>query len=152
MRAMSTISSFGTAALFLMFADPVAAQETSPGKPFLEKNAFYLSSAGFRPKFANDAAGQKALRAMPAHRFVIHTVDGKTRYLYADPKGCVCIFVGSKDNYESYRSIVAQPLGPAPDDVAADYKTNAQTMLNDPLGSGSIYEPDTLADYLQDYY
>jgi hypothetical protein len=152
MRAISTISSFGTAALFLMFVDPVAAQETSPGKPFLEKNAFYLSSAGFRPKFANDAAGQKALRAMPAHRFVIHAVDGKTRYLYADPKGCVCIFVGSKDNYESYRSIVAQPLGPAPDDVAADYKTNAQTMLNDPLGSGSIYEPDTLADYLQDYY
>jgi len=152
MRAISTISSFGTAALFLMFVDPVAAQETSPGKPFLEKNAFYLSSAGFRPKFANDAAGQKALRAMPAHRFVIHAVDGKTRYLYADPKGCVCIFVGSKDNYESYRSIVAQPLGPAPDDVAADYKTNAQTMLNDPLGGGSIYEPDTLADYLQDYY
>ncbi|WP_458757850.1 hypothetical protein ACSVBT_17800 [Afipia sp. TerB] len=149
---MSPSLSFGTAALFLMCADPVAGQDVSPGKPFLEKNAFYLTSAGFRPKFANDAAGKKALRAMPAHRFVIHSINGKTRYLYADPKGCVCIFVGSKDNYESYRSIVTQPLGPAPDDVAADYKTNAQTMLNDPLGSDSIYEPDTLADYLQNYY
>lgn len=151
MRMTSTMS-LGAATLFLMAAEPLAAQESSPSKPFLEKNAFYLTSAGFRPKFANDAAGQKALRAMPAHRFVIHTVNGKTRYLFADPKGCVCIFVGNKDNYESYRSILAQPLGPAPDDVAADYKTNAETMLNDPLGSGSIYEPDTLADYLQDYY
>ena len=148
MRMTSTMS-LGAATLFLMAADPLAAEE-SPGKPFLEKNAFYLTSAGFRPKFANDAAGQKALRAMPAHRFVMHTVNGKTRYLFADPKGCVCIFVGNKDNYESYRSILAQPLGPAPDDVAADDKTSAQAMLSDPLGSGSIYAPDTIAEYLQD--
>lgn len=128
------------------------ALESSPSEPFLQKTGFYLSSAGFRVKFANDAAGQKALKALPPHRFVIHTVNGVDHYLFADPKACVCIFVGNKDNYLSYRSIVAQPLGPAPDDVAPDYKTNAEVMLNDPLGTDSIYEPDSIADYLRDYY
>ncbi|HEY0236167.1 MAG TPA: hypothetical protein VGC86_14090, partial [Afipia sp.] len=103
---------------------PLLSQDSSPSEPFLQKTGFYLSSAGFRPKFANDAAGQKALRALPPHRFVIHTVNGIDHYLFADPKACVCIFVGNKDNYLSYRAIRAQPLGPAPDNVAPDYKTN----------------------------
>ncbi|MBX9709519.1 MAG: hypothetical protein K2X60_00610 [Xanthobacteraceae bacterium] len=131
---------------------PLAALDFTPSQPFLEKNGFYLSSAGFRVKFANDAAGEKVLKALPPHRFVIHTVNGKDHYLFADPKVCVCIFVGNKDNYLSYRAILAQPLGPVPDDVAADYKTNAEVMLNDPLGTDSIYEPDTIAQVLQDYY
>jgi len=119
---------------------------------FLDKNDFYLSSAGFKVKFANDPKGEKALRALPPHRFVIHTVNGVAHYLFADPKRCVCIFVGNKDNYLSYRSILSQPLGAAPDNVAADYKTNAETVLTDPLGGDNIYEPDTLSEYLQDYY
>ncbi len=120
--------------------------------PFLQKAGFDLSSAGFRVKFANDAAGQRALRALPPNRFVIHTVNGVDHYLFADPKVCVCIFVGNKDNYLSYRSILQQPLGAPPDDVAPDYKSNAEVMLNDPLGTDSIYEPDTIAQVLQDYY
>lgn len=131
---------------------PLRAQDSSLSEAFLQKTGFYLSSAGFRPKFANDAAGQKALRALPPHRFVIHTVGGVDHYLFADPKACVCIFVGNKDNYLSYRAIRAQPLGPAPDKVAPDYKTNPEVMLDEPLGTDSIYEPDTIADYLQDYY
>jgi len=119
---------------------------------FLDKNDFYLSSAGFKVKFANDPKGEKALRALPPHRFVIHTVDGVAHYLFADPKRCVCIFVGGRDNYLSYRSILSQPLGAAPDNVATDYKTNAETMLTDPLGGDNIYDPDSLGEFLQDYY
>ncbi len=142
-----------TAIIVMAFlAAPLAASDFVPSQPFLEKNGFYLSSAGFRVKFANDPAGEKALKALPPHRFVIHTVNGVDHYLFADPKVCVCIFVGNKDNYLSYRSILSQPLGPAPDDVAADYKTNAEVMLSDPLGTDSIYQPDTVAQVLQDYY
>jgi hypothetical protein len=54
----------------------VIALET-PSKPFLDKNSFYLSSAGFRVQLANDAAGKKALHALPPHRFVTHTVAGR---------------------------------------------------------------------------
>lgn len=136
----------------VMSGGTLLALDSSLSAPFLQKIGFYLSSAGFRPKFANDAAGQKALKALPPHRFVIHTVNGVDHYLFADPKACVCIFVGNKDNYLSYRAIRAQPLGPAPNNVAPDYNSNPEELLDDPLGSDSIYEPDTVADYLQDYY
>jgi hypothetical protein len=135
----------------LSITGPASALD-EPSQPFLQKVGFDLSSAGFRVKFANDAVSQKALRGMPPYRFVIHTVNGADHYLFADPKVCVCIFVGNKDNYLSYRSILQNPLGTPPDDVAPDYKTNAQVMLNDPLGTDSIYEPDTIAQVLQDYY
>ncbi len=37
----------------------VLAASDEPSKPFLEKNSFYLSSAGFRIQVANDPAGKK---------------------------------------------------------------------------------------------
>ena len=48
----------------LLGASLLVALET-PSKPFLEKNSFYLSSAGFRVQVANDAAGRKAMNALP---------------------------------------------------------------------------------------
>jgi hypothetical protein len=143
--------SFGIGLMSLLSGGPLFASEEL-SLSFLDKNDFYLSSAGFKVQLANGAKGKKALRALPPHRFVMHTVNGVTRYLFADPKRCNCIFVGSKDNYLSYRSILSQPLGAAPDNVEADYKTNALTMLNDPLGGGDINDPDSLAEFLQDYY
>ena len=46
---------FGTvpAVALLLCASLLAALEM-PSKPFLEKNSFYLRSAGFRVQFAND--------------------------------------------------------------------------------------------------
>src|SRR6478609_4499454 len=105
-----------------------------PSKPFLDKNSFYLSSAGFKVHFANDAAGKKALHALPPHRFVIHNLGGgDVRYLYAEPQHCVCTFIGTRDAYQSYRDILAKPV-PQPDDVSADYKTQVSLLLEgDPV-------------------
>src|ERR1700694_5202185 len=86
------------AIVLLLCASLLVALET-PSKPFLEKNSFYLSSAGFRVRLANDPAGQKAMHALPAHRFVIHKVDGIVHSLYAEPIHCVCVFVGTQANY-----------------------------------------------------
>ena len=85
----------------------------APSKPFLDKNSFYLSSAGFRVQVANDAAGRKALHALPPHRFVVHRVGNDVRYLYAEPNHCVCIFIGTQANYQDYRDILARPVDPA---------------------------------------
>jgi hypothetical protein len=51
-----------------------------------------------------------ALKALPPHRFVIHKAGGSPRYVYADPGMCNCIFSGTRDNYESYLSILRQPI------------------------------------------
>jgi hypothetical protein len=135
----------------LLCASLLVALET-PSKPFLEKNSFYLSSAGFRVRLANDPAGQKAMRALPAHRFVMHNVGGIVHYLYAEPQHCVCIFVGTQANYQDYRDILARPLAQA-DDVSPDYKSQASALLyGDPYDFNSLNAPDSLAEYFRDYY
>jgi hypothetical protein len=122
-----------------------------PSKPFLDKNSFYLSSAGFKPHFANDAAAKKALHALPPHRFVIHDLGGgNVRYLYAEPQHCVCTFIGTKDAYQSYRAILAQPI-PQADDVSPDYKTQVGALLTgDPVDM--LGNPPYAAEYFRNYY
>lgn len=134
-----------------LLAWPLAAQYVAPSKPFLEKNGFYLESAGFRVRFANDEVTRRALNALPPHRFVMHKAGGATRYVYADPGHCNCIFSGSVDNYKNYRDILAQPL-PGADDVSPDYKSQATALLMDePAYFGAIDNDDSLADYFRDY-
>ena len=124
----------------------------APSKPFLDKNSFYLSSAGFRVQVANDAAGKAALHALPPHRFVIHKNGGDVRYLFAEPVHCVCIFIGTEANYRDYRDILGQGL-PQADDVSPDYKTQAGALLyGDPYDFNSLNAPDSIADFLRTYY
>jgi hypothetical protein len=124
-----------------------------PSKPFLDKNSFYLSSAGFRVQVANDAAGKKAMNALPPHRFVVHRYgNNQVRYLYAEPNHCVCIFIGTEANYRDYRDILNRPVA-QPDDVSADYKTQASALLyGDPYDWNNLNQPDNVAEYLRDYY
>ena len=135
------------AVVLLLHAAVLAASE-EPSKPFLEKNSFYLSSAGFRIQFANDPAGQKALRMLPAHRFVVNGAGDAVRYLYAEPEHCVCIFVGTQQAYDRYRDLLSQPLK-STDNRPPDYKTQAGMLLSgQPLRQSTIGDPTTLSDYL----
>jgi hypothetical protein len=136
----------------LLGASLLVALET-PSKPFLDKNSFYLSSAGFRVQVANDAAGKKAMNALPPHRFVVHRYgNNEVRYLYAEPNHCVCIFIGTEANYRDYRDILAKPVD-QPDNVAPDYKTQASALLyGDPYDWNNLNQPDSVADYLRAYY
>jgi hypothetical protein len=145
------INTPGVVIALMLCASWLAALEP-PSKPFLDKNSFYLTSAGFKPQFANDAAGKKALQALPPHRFVVHDNGGNPRYLWAEPQHCVCVFIGTKDAYDNYRAILVQPL-PQADDVAPDYKTQASALLtsNDPIGIDTIGD-DTVMPYYSAYY
>src|SRR4051794_37310928 len=138
------------AALLLLGASLLMALET-PSKPFLTKNSFYLSSAGFKVHFANDAEAKRALQALPPHRFVIHHLaGGDVRYLYAEPQHCVCVFIGTKDAYISYRAILQQPLEQA-DNVAPDYKSQVSAVLmGDPVDI--VGHPPYAAEYFANYY
>jgi hypothetical protein len=98
-------------------------------QPSLEKNSFYLSSAGFRVQVANDPVGQKASRAFPALRFVVNGIGDAVHYFYAEPQHCVCIFVGTQQAYDNYREFLRQPLKPT-DNVSPDYKNQAGVLLS----------------------
>jgi hypothetical protein len=122
-----------------------------PSKPFLDKNSFYLSSSGFKVQFANDAAGKKALHALPPHRFVIHNLrGGDVRYLYAEPQHCVCVFIGTREAYENYRAMLRQPVQ-QPDNVSADYNSQVSAVLDgDPVDMAG--NPPYAAEYFHNYY
>jgi len=140
------------AAIALLLCASLLVALEVPSKPFLDKNSFYLSSAGFRVQLANDPAGKKALHALPPHRFVVHRDGNEVRYLYAEPNHCVCIFIGTQGAYQSYRDMLAQPID-QPVNVAPDYKTQASALLyGAPYDLNSLDEPNTLAEYLRDYY
>jgi hypothetical protein len=114
----------------------------------LDKNSFYLTSAGFRVQIANDPAGQKALRALPPHRFVASGTGDALRYSYAEPQHCVCIFVGTQQAYDSYNKMLRQPPRPT-NNVPADYKTQTGVLLyGQPLRQSTRGDPTTLSDYL----
>ena len=146
-RALATVA----AVALLLCASLLIALEM-PSKPFLEKNSFYLSSAGFRIQLANDPAGKKAMHALPAHRFVMHQVGDAVRYFYAEPQHCVCIFVGTAQAYQTYRNILSQPPD-QPDSVSPDYKTQAGALLSgQPVWLNTLNDPGSLADYFRTYY
>jgi hypothetical protein len=138
------------AVVLLLCASVLAAAE-APSQPSLEKNSFYLSSAGFRVQVANDPAGQKALRALPAHRFVVNGVGDDLRYFYAEPQHCVCVFVGTQQAYDNYHKILSQPLKPT-DNVPPDYKTQTGLLLSgQQLRQSTRGDPTTLSDYLSTF-
>jgi hypothetical protein len=134
--------------IVLLFAPPLAAQNAIPGRPVLQKNAFFLTSSGFRVQFANDAASKKLLASLPAHKFVVHAVGGAPRYLYADPTVCICVYYGDDDAYRSYRAMLTTHL--QVDDVDPDYRSQASALLNDPIESDSLENPTSLADFFRD--
>jgi len=134
------------AALLLFYASVAAAVE-APGKPSLDRNSLYLTSAGFRIQVANDPAGQKAMRALPAHRFVTQGGGDAMRYYYAEPQRCVCVFVGTKQAYDHYRNIVNLPLTSTTS--SPNYKTQAGVLLSgQPMRQSTKGDPTNLSDYL----
>ena len=122
-----------------------------PSKPFLEKNSFYLSSAGFRVQLANDPAAKKAMHALPAHRFVVHNLGGgDVRYLYAEPVHCVCVFIGTQTNYRDYMGMLNRP--DQPNNISADYKTQVGALLmSAPVGIDTINDV-TIVPYYRTFY
>jgi len=149
-RRSVTFVAVAAFAVVVLCASRLSAVEP-PGKPFLDKNSFYLSSAGFKIQLANDAAGKQAMHALPPHRFIVHNlVGGDIRYLYAEPNHCVCVFIGTKGAYASYRDMLIQPMQ-QPDNVSADYKTQAGALLaGDPVNMAG--QPPYAAEYFKNYY
>lgn len=140
------------AVLALLDVSLLIARE-APSVPSLQKLGFDMESAGFKARFANDAAGKMALSKLPAYRFVVHKTPKGPRYLFADPAKCMCTFVGTRLNYQNYQDLVRNGL-PQADYVAPDYKTQASALLaDDPIESDSVYwEPDSISDAFNDYW
>jgi hypothetical protein len=74
----------------------VAAQQSAPNNLF--------TAAGFAVRYGNTPEKLAHLRRLPPDKLVTRTRRGKLYYIYADPNGCVCAYVGSPEAYQAYKS------------------------------------------------
>jgi len=69
-----------------------------------------LSAAGFQMKPADTPSRVAHLQTLTPLKLVPHTrtSDGKLLYVFADPKGCQCLYVGDEIAYQRYRALAQQ--------------------------------------------
>ncbi|CAA0125496.1 Uncharacterised protein [Halioglobus japonicus] len=67
-----------------------------------------LSAAGFQMKLANTPEKMAHLNRLGQRRLVPMELDGDTVFVYADGKGCKCVYVGSQKNYQEYERLSIQ--------------------------------------------
>jgi len=68
-----------------------------------------LSAAGFQMKPADTPKRVAHLQSLTPLKLLPYTrSDGKLLYVYADPKGCNCLYVGDESAYQRYRALEQQ--------------------------------------------
>jgi hypothetical protein len=74
------------------------------------KTETMLSQAGFRQIPADTPQKLAHLKTLPEHRLVGRTSpkDGKEYYVYSDPDGCKCLYMGNPTQYQEYKRIAQQ--------------------------------------------
>jgi hypothetical protein len=63
-----------------------------------------LISSGFNPIAATTPEMVKRLMSFPPNQFQLRQKNGRPYYVYADPSGCTCAYVGSVDAMNKYRA------------------------------------------------
>src|SRR5258707_1118259 len=94
-----TATQFALPAAGLLTALALAACATSGGGMSKED---MLSAAGFKIKIADTPEKMAELRKLPALTFVQRDHNGKQLTLYADPKGCKCVYYGDQAAFQAY--------------------------------------------------
>ena len=65
-----------------------------------------LTQAGFRQLPADTPKRVEHMQTIAPHKLIKRTHDGKTYYVFADPSGCKCIYVGNEAAYARYKTLV----------------------------------------------
>ncbi len=63
-----------------------------------------LAAAGFTVRLANTPQRQAMLHRLPPMQFVRRVKGDTVHYVYADPLVCTCLYVGTQQAYDQYRS------------------------------------------------
>ncbi len=62
-----------------------------------------LAAAGFVARPANTPEREAMLKRLPPNKFLILARGKTVNYVYADPKNCNCLYVGSSQAYSRYQ-------------------------------------------------
>jgi len=87
-----------------------------------------LISSGFNPIAATTPEMMNRLMSFPPNQFQLRQKNGRPYYVYADPSGCTCAYVGSVAAMNKYRA----SYGALPPDTlsAGGFTDPEQNMIN----------------------
>ena len=69
-----------------------------------------LTEAGFQMRIADTPEKLAHLKTLPQRKIVRHQHNGSFRYVYADVTSCKCLYIGDRDAYQSYQSILLEKV------------------------------------------
>jgi hypothetical protein len=64
-----------------------------------------MIKAGFQVRRADTPERLAHLKTLTPLKLVRHDRDGTPHYVYADPDGCQCVYVGNEAAYQQYRKL-----------------------------------------------
>jgi hypothetical protein len=91
--------------LTLISAGLILASSTGCTMMAIEKER-QLAASGFQMKQADSAPKEAHLQTLKQRKLFPTKMDGKLVYVYADAKGCNCMYVGSEADYQRYEQMV----------------------------------------------
>ena len=105
-----------------------------------------LITSGFNPIAATTPNMVERLMTFPANQFVSRNKGGRTYYVYADPSGCTCAYVGGTAAMDKYRaSFAALPADTLSSGSSGGFTNPEQNMINsmeqDEAGA-DVFAPD----------
>jgi len=68
----------------------------------------HLTQAGFKLVLADNADRQKILGMLPPDTLTRIQKDGTDYYIYPDPDGCVCLYVGREAEYQRLQQLAME--------------------------------------------
>jgi hypothetical protein len=64
-----------------------------------------LTAAGFHKQVADTAEQIAELQSLPAKQLVRRPQNGAVSYVFSDPAGCHCVYVGGEREYQEYQRL-----------------------------------------------
>ena len=83
---------------------PFAASAAVSGRT-MSRTEQMLAAAGFQAVPANTAERQADMAALPARRLIAQAEGDAFTYVYADPSGCDCLYLGNAADYQAYQRL-----------------------------------------------
>jgi hypothetical protein len=83
-----------------------------------------LGEAGFKIQPADTAEKLAHLDVLPADKIVRREHEGQMYYVYADRRGCKCLYAGRQPQYDTYRELAMRQTSAAEAAVVNDEATD----------------------------
>jgi len=111
-KAAASVAHFSLRRLAIVLAPALLVAVCASEQAQVQQTEQMLAAAGFQMQPADTPQRQAQLMATPPHQLLTQTlrVGGKTTpgYVYADPDGCHCVYLGTPQAFQAYQQLALQ--------------------------------------------